>query len=168
MNVSLRRRLKAAEDLAPEPQEKSELAELFKFMSLNELGRMNDILKRALPARAVTLPRAVKDFQRLVQAAWQRREAGDPPPTVEACAWSLVYPLQRRHPGFSANNLFRFDLLDVSPDEVRGLGRLVVTASSRLDFAGAVDVITRLRFDGEPMDMEAFTTMVLEGKVPPA
>jgi hypothetical protein len=168
MNSSLARRLRAVEDRAPKPQERSEFAELFKFMSLNELGRMDDILKRAFPAGALTLPRDVEDFRRLVHAAWQRREAGDPPPTVEASAWSLVWPLQRRHTGFCANDLFRFDLLDVSLDEVRDLGQLMETASSRADLAGAVDVITRLRFDGEPMDMNSFTTMVLEGKVPPA
>lgn len=76
--------------------------------------------------------------------------------------WSFTDALRERHRVYINN--YRFDVLDLTPNEIMRLAE-AANAKSATDLASLVDVVTRLGMDGRVMDMTDFEALVLRGEI---
>lgn len=83
--------------------------------------------------------------------------------------WKLILNLRKRHEGECFTELSDptfCDPLNVEPDEIIALAKLVARARAPEGLHAHAAIATRLRLCGRPMSLVEFERLVLHGKIP--
>jgi hypothetical protein len=181
----LQTRLRRLEAALPEPQPKSELAELVPYLFGYELHRLYNITVRACEqggGRLASDEDAV-DVERLLNLALQRQCEGwqlnriDPrvqeleriDTSKRMAVWQLIFSLRRRHTSQFFTELSdcdTCDLLDLEPEEIFELAQLVGRARSPEDLKEHAAIAARVRLRGKAITPAEFERLVFEGVLP--
>jgi hypothetical protein len=170
MARDLERRLRKLEVLFPAPREVSEFEGLLPFMTLRERLRLLKAHQLGLTQnetfrRDETVIRERAKDRRDRGLSW--RDMGDlneAENAKEKRLWQLMRSVTRRHPDFYPST-HRFDVLDLSVDEIEQLTDLVTHAAKPDDLAEARELIEKLRVDGRHINFDEFVAIVFEGRL---
>lgn len=158
--------------LPPPPPEPSLLAELTPFWTSGELNRL-------LASHEHNKPLPDSELERLACRAFKRKEAGVHPGRMEESTegmaqreaafefWRFKLALDQRH-GLGTPEKLRYDVLDLTTQEVYSLVRLAWTANTISEIENAAHIIERLWLDCAPMTVSLFADLVIKGKLPEA
>jgi hypothetical protein len=168
MTRDLKRRLQRLETLYPAPPEPSEFQVLLPFMTLHERFRLLKQFQlgqyEAFQRDAQIILERAKDRQDRGLTWWDDAELNKAERAKDDRLWHLVRAIQSRHPGFYPGTN-RFDVLDLSSDEIDQLTDFVKRASVPEDLANALQLIEKLRIDGCPVTLDGFAAIVFEARL---
>lgn len=169
----LERRVASLEGRFPPQERTSWLVPLLPYMTLLERTR----LWRGYALGLVNEETFQRDAAIILEAAQARQQQGWCQSVMDGLnqeerlksehLWALVMAIRRRHPGFYPD-VDRFDVLDLSLEEIDLLTEAVSQSSNRDDLMYVEHLIRRLRIDGRKATRERFAAIVFDAALPEA